>query len=101
MALKKSNIQLTVVIDGISLKYNCSSTEAELLQKAEEIINNEIEVFRRNRANISSDYNKILIAVMIKLVMNSLRKESDNEDTMVALKEINSQLSEYLQHNNR
>ncbi len=101
MALKKSNIQLTVVIDGISLKYNCSSTEAELLQKAEEIINNEIEVFRRNRANISSDYNKILIAVMIKLVMNSLRKESDSEDTMVALKEINSQLSEYLQHNNR
>ena len=99
MALKQSNIQVTVVIDGISLKYNCSPAEAELLLKAEDLINSEIEAFRRNRDSISSDYNKTLIAVMIKLVMGALRKESDVEDTMVSLKEINSQLAEYLQHN--
>ena len=36
---------------------------------------------------------------MIKLVMGALKKESDVEDTVVSLKEINSQLAEYLQHN--
>lgn len=97
MALKKSNIQITVVIDGISLKYNCSPAEAELLQKAEELINSEIDSFRKNRESISSDYNKTLIAVMIKLVMGALRKESDVEDTMTSLKEINTQLADYLQ----
>ena len=99
MALKKSNIQMTVVIDGISLKYNCTPAEAELLQKAESLINGEIESFRRNREIISSDYNKTLIAVMIKLVMGALKKESDVEDTVVSLKEINTQLADYLQHN--
>ena len=99
MALTKSNIEVTVVIDGIPLKYLCTPAEAELFQKAEKLINSEIESFRRNRDSITADYNKTLIAVMIKLVMGALRKESDVEDTMVSLKEINSQLAEYLQHN--
>ena len=98
MALTKSNIEVTVVIDGIPLKYLCTPAEAELFQKAEKLINSEIESFRRNRDSITADYNKTLIAVMIKLVMGALRKESDVEDTMVSLKEINSQLAEYLQH---
>ena len=94
MALKKSNIQVTVMIDGISLTYNCSPSEANLLQKTEELINKEIESFRKTR-----DYNKTLIAVMIKLVMASLRKETDMEESMQSLKEINSQIAEYLQQN--
>lgn len=99
MALKKSNIQVTVMIDGISLTYNCSPSEAILLQKTEELINKEIESFRKTRDGASSDYNKTLIAVMIKLVMASLRKETDMEESMQSLKEINSQIAEYLQQN--
>ena len=99
MALRKNNIQITVVIDGIALKYNCTQPEAELLQKVEEIINREIKMFRQSRDNASADYNKMLIAVMIRLVSSALRKENDSEDTLGSLKEINSQLAEYLQHN--
>ena len=94
MALKKSNIEITVTIDSIELTYKCSPSEAELLQKAEELINNEINSFRNNFR--TPDYNKMLIILMIKFVMASLRKESDAEDTMTSLKEINSQLAEYL-----
>ena len=43
MALTKSNIEVTVVIDGIPLKYLCTPAEAELFQKAEKLINSEIE----------------------------------------------------------
>ncbi len=99
MALTKSNIEVTVVIDGIPLKYLCTPAESELFQKAEKLINSEIESFRRNRDSITADYNKTLIAVMIKLVMGALRKESEMEDSMVSLKEINTQLADYLQHN--
>lgn len=94
MALKKSNIEITVTIDSIELTYKCSPSEAELLQKAEELINKEINSFRNNFR--TPDYNKMLIILMIKFVMASLRKESDAEDTMTSLKEINSQLAEYL-----
>ena len=94
MALKKSNIEITVTIDSIELTYKCSPSEAELLQKAEELINKEITSFRNNFR--TPDYNKMLIILMIKFVMASLRKESDAEDTMTSLKEINSQLAEYL-----
>lgn len=94
MALKKSNIQVTVSIDGIDLTYNTTQSEAELLQKAEELINKEIETFRNTYR--SPDYNKMLISLMMKFVMEILRKESDAEDAVSSLKEINSQLAEYL-----
>ena len=96
MALKKSNIQVTVSIDGIDLTYNTTPSEAELLQKAEELINKEIETFRNTYR--SPDYNKMLISLMMKFVMEILRKESDAEDAVSSLKEINSQLADYLQH---
>ena len=94
MALKKSNIRVTVSIDGIDLTYNATQSEAELFQKAEELINKEIDTFRNTYR--SPDYNKMLISLMVKFVMDLLRKESDTEDTVTSIKEINSQLAEYL-----
>ena len=97
MALKKSNIRVTVSIDGIDLTYNATQSEAELFQKAEELINKEIDTFRKTYH--SPEYNKMLISLMVKFVMDLLRKESEMEDSMVSLKEINTQLADYLQHN--
>ena len=94
MALKKSNIRVTVSIEGNDLTYNASQSEAELIQKAEELIKKEIDTFRKTYG--SPDYNKMLISLMVKFVMDLLRKESDAEDTVSSIKEINSQLAEYL-----
>ena len=94
MALKKSNIRVTVSIDGIDLTYNATQSEAELFQKAEELIYKEIDTFRKTYH--SPEYNKMLISLMVKFVMDLLRKESDAEDTVSSIKEINSQLAEYL-----
>ena len=55
MALKKSNIRVTVSIDGIDLTYNATQSEAELFQKAEELINKEIDTFRKTYH--STEYN--------------------------------------------
>ena len=94
MALKKSNIRVTVSIDGIDLTYNATQSEAELFQKAEELINKEIDTF--SKTYHSPEYNKMLISLMVKFVMDLLSKESDAEDTVSSIKEINSQLAEYL-----
>ena len=69
MALKKSNIRVTVSIDGIDLTYNASQSEAELFQKAEELINKEIDTFRNTYR--SPDYNKMLISLMVKQFSNA------------------------------
>lgn len=97
MALKMKNSQVDVKIDGIRLTYYVSDSDAELLQKTEELINAEIDSFRKNRDSAASDYNKTLIAVMIKIVRDFLRKEAESEDSMQQIKEINLQLASYLE----
>ena len=94
MALKKNNIQITVRIDGIDLTYNTTQSEAVLFQKAEDLINKEIDNFRNTYR--TPDYNKMLISLLVKFVMDIWRKENDADDTVSSLKEINSQLAEYL-----
>lgn len=97
MADKKVYLRLN--IDGRDFEYYVSPSEEKLFVRAEEIINGEIQLLRKNRATQSYTYDRLLGAVLIKLVVSDLRKGEDSKELFQELNNVNSSLSSYLEKN--
>ncbi|MCI1720873.1 MAG: hypothetical protein LKM37_07720 [Bacteroidales bacterium] len=104
MALTKNKTYVKITVDGRPFGYSVTPGEVDLWVKAEKLINDEINTFRKNHKKESneSDINyraDSIIVVLIKTVMELLRKESESEETLYALREMNSQLDSYIKKN--
>ena len=104
MALTKNKTYVDITVDGRQFGYNVAQSEVDLWVKAEKLINDEINTFRKTHKKESNvtDTNyraDSLIVVLIKVVMELLRKGSESDETLYALKEMNSQLESYIGKN--
>jgi hypothetical protein len=104
MALTKNKTYVDMTVDGRRFVYGVTQSEVSLWVKAEKLINDEITTFRKTHkkengvtdANYSYDS---LIVILIKVVVELLRKGSETDETLYALKEMNSQLESYIGKN--
>lgn len=97
MAEKKLYMRLN--IDGREFNYYVSPSEEKLFVRAEEIINSEIQSLRKSRATSGYTYDRLLGAVLIKMVLNDLRNGEDSKELSRELNNMNSSLSSYLEKN--
>lgn len=104
MALTKNTTQIKITIDGRTFGYAITSSEVNLWVKAEKLINEEINNFRKNHKK-SQDVNEqdyrvdSIVVILIKAYMDLLRKGGESDETLYALNEMNSQLSSYIEKN--
>ncbi len=94
MALQKNRLE--IIINGESVAYNLTPSEVEIYTKAEEIINKRIKEFRDNPRSSYYTPTQFLKIIMLELVVDSIKKDMENYETLDALDEINSQLDNYL-----
>lgn len=97
MAVKK--IEMRLNIDGVEFVYSVNPSEEALFAKAEEIVNREIELLRKHRTTQSYSYERILMAVLMKIVLENLRKGDESEEVLQELDIMNNGLSSYLDKN--
>lgn len=89
------NKSITVNIDNTNFRYTLKESEIPIYQSAESTVNAAIDKYRKAMGPKATK-EEILKAALLNTIVNDLMDEEKSEETLDSLKEINQQLSSYI-----